>query len=275
MRPTPEPGVFWRARAVASLIAIALTAEACGSGNAPSQPSPPTQTVPSAADVAGVWHGGISLWSFDGDTGHISLTLTQTGNSFSGTFECLYRCVDSTGSITGTIDGTTLTARIVFPDGRSCDRFEGTMTAQGLSGRYACALPIAKDGTVHGSWTAARILPSQCVPVLISPAHHESVDNGRIDRRDRVTWDFSWTDCPGARYHIIISNAKAMYPVLDARDVDQPSYRRDACGSYVIGDNRSGWRWRVRASVSGAWGNWSSEGAFDVEPLDSDPPTEC
>jgi hypothetical protein len=215
------------------------------------------------------------LWSYDGATGHITLTLAQTGEAVSGTFECLYRCLNATGSVRGTISGMTLTGRVDFPDGRVCETFEGTLSAQGLSGRYACAGPIGKDGTVNGSWTAARVPASQCVPELVAPADHASMDNGRVDRRDQMTWDFSWTPCPGAHYHLLVSGATAMYPLVDARDVFEPSLRLQDCGSYVADQNRSGWRWRVRASVSGVWGSWSPEGVFNVEPLDRDPPGLC
>jgi hypothetical protein len=111
------------------------------------------------------------------------------------------------------------------------------------------------------------------VPELLAPEEGAVMDNGRTDRQDAIVWDFDWTDCEGAtQYHLYVKGANALYPVID--DVlTQSSYRMVSQGSYIIESNRFGWVWQVRAQVNGSWGDWSPERTFDVEPLNTDPPT--
>jgi hypothetical protein len=53
----------------------------------------------------------------------------------------------------------------------------------------------------------------------------------------------------------------------------QSSFQFVECGSYIIPGNASGWRVRLCAMVDGVWGNWSGEYNFDVEPVNTDPPS--
>ena len=255
---------------------LALVVAACNTGGGLTTPSTtPTLTVVRDADMSGRWHGWITLSASDQDTAYISLTLTQSGTAVEGTFECLYRCVEPIGTVTGTVSGMTLTWRLAFPNGGSCDGFEGTVFPDGVSGRYACAGAIGTDGTASGSWDLSRQSLSQCVPELVSPVANAILDNGRIDRSDVISWDFDWTDCPGATYHLVVIGRTAIYPVVDDWGLVESTSRMIDCGSYIGGSNVYGWRWRVRAYIDGRSGEWSREGIFDVEGPDSDPPQAC
>lgn len=240
-------------------------------------PTPQTMETPTKklnADVTGTWQGGLSLISNEYDTAPITLTLTQTGTEVMGTFECLYRCVHAEGTISGTIDGTRLTARIDFPGG-GCETLEGRISPEGFfSGTYACNSPIGRDGAGRGQWSAARDASSLCVPELLSPKNGEFLDNGRTDFRDPITWEFDWTDCPGERYHLLVIGPDAIYPVVDTwYGIDESRFQHVDCG-YV--GRQNGWRWRVRTfDRGGRVGRWSREGLFNVEPIGSDPPADC
>lgn len=266
----------WRPLGVAVGFMLAAIVQACDTTPPPTRPTPLAQSPESSPNLTGSWQGGISLSANEYDTAYFSLTLVQAGTSLTGTFECLYRCVHANGTVRGTISGIGLNWSATFPDGGSCDSFGGTISERGLSGDFSCAVPIATDGTARGKWSAARLAASSCVPELVSPTTDSSLDNGRIDGRDSETWDFDWTDCPGASgYQILVIGPHAIYPVVDDSFISESSFRNITCGSYVADQNRFGWRWRVRASTNGQWGNWSAEGRFNVERVDTDSPAAC
>jgi serine/threonine protein kinase len=112
-----------------------------------------------------------------------------------------------------------------------------------------------------------------CVPNLISPEQNAVVDNGRYDRADDEIWDFDWSDCPEAtKYHLYVKLPQAKNPVIDVADLVTSSYNHTE-NAYVADFNRHGWTWKVRAQINGQWGDWSELWTFDVEPLDTDPPS--
>lgn len=109
-------------------------------------------------------------------------------------------------------------------------------------------------------------------PKLISPANGEVMDNGCQDKSNGVTWDFDWSDVPGATaYHIRVWKNPAL-PVVNKMDVASSDYNHDSPQTYIINSNRLGWRWRVRAKAGGAWGPWSKIGFFHAEKLNTDCP---
>lgn len=115
--------------------------------------------------------------------------------------------------------------------------------------------------------------PTPCIPSLISPEEGAVLDNGREDRLDDIVWDFDWSDCPGAtRYHLYVEGPGALIPIIDD-GIGDSSYHHVSPGSYIIGRNRFDWTWRIRAELDGQWGEWSQICTFDVEPVNTDPPS--
>ena len=77
---------------------------------------------------------------------------------------------------------------------------------------------------------------------------------------------------PGATaYHLYVIGRTVLNPVINDAQIPQSAYVRQS-HSFVVSGHLRDWRWRVRALVDGTWGDWSPEGSFDVEPLDSDCP---
>ncbi len=100
------------------------------------------------------------------------------------------------------------------------------------------------------------------------------LDNGRTDHTDPIVWDFDWGDCPGATgYELYVIHRGAAIPVID-EVVNRSAYHSEAAGAAIGDANRLDWVWRVRAQLGSAWGDWSDDRPFDVEPLDTDPPPQ-
>jgi hypothetical protein len=109
-------------------------------------------------------------------------------------------------------------------------------------------------------------------PTLISPANGAVMDNGCKDRSNGITWDFDWSDVPGATaYHLRVWRNPAL-PVINDMGVPASSYHYDSPQTYVINSNLNGWRWMVRAKVHGSWRHWSTVRSFRVERLNTDCP---
>jgi len=109
-------------------------------------------------------------------------------------------------------------------------------------------------------------------PKLISPVNGAVMDNGCQDKSNGVTWDFDWSDVPGATaYHIKVWKNPAL-PVVNKMDVATSDYHYDSPQTYIINSNLTGWRWQVRAKAGGVWGPWSKIGYFSVERLNADCP---
>jgi hypothetical protein len=118
--------------------------------------------------------------------------------------------------------------------------------------------------------TNIPVLP--CTITLTTPLAGSILDNGRYDGKDRIIWDFHWSDCPRAtEYQLYAIGNLAQNPRIDVT-VSDSSYHSEE-GGYIANKNLYGWTWRVRAKVNGEWGLWSETRVFDVEPLDSDSPS--
>jgi hypothetical protein len=140
---------FPPARILAGASVISLLVSACGDSTS----SPPTQPTPQpSTDVTGTWQGTVRS-PVTGVTASISLTLTQSGASVTGSFACPFGCIHATGTVSAAVSGTTLTGRVVFSDGHSCNTFDGTVSGQTISGNYACTDPLGNDS---GTWSATR-----------------------------------------------------------------------------------------------------------------------
>jgi hypothetical protein len=105
------------------------------------------------------------------------------------------------------------------------------------------------------------------------PRDGATLDNGRQDRRDGITWEFDWPDVPRATaYHLFVAHGRAI-PLIDLTDIPESHYTFIDDRAYIVDSNRKGWFWKVRAMVDGEWTEWSRERAFRVEPLNRDPPS--
>ncbi len=116
------------------------------------------------------------------------------------------------------------------------------------------------------------------IPYLISPEEGAVLDNGRTDKQDSIIWDFDWTDVPGANvYHLFVMHTGAEYPVINCL-ISSSFYHYVSLSSYIADFNRFNWKWKVRPGhmVYGRFnycGEWSEERSFDVEPVNTDPPS--
>ena len=141
-----------RTAPAASILAagIFVLAAACGGTSAPplTAPSPPPAATPSPSPpvgIAGVWQG--SATDSQGDT-RISWSLTQSGNILSGTVKtqavnpddgsCNSCHRNKSGSVSGTMSGTTLTLNMLFAAG-----VDGDPTP-------ACSATLTSTATVGG-----------------------------------------------------------------------------------------------------------------------------
>lgn len=112
------------------------------------------------------------------------------------------------------------------------------------------------------------------IPELILPEEGAILDNGRTDKKDYIERYFSWAAVSGAaKYHLYVKHVGAEYPAID-KEVYSPSYNHEEYGSYIANKNRFNWKWKVRAYVYGMWCDWSEERSFDVEPVNTDPPSD-
>jgi hypothetical protein len=112
------------------------------------------------------------------------------------------------------------------------------------------------------------------IPELISPAEGAVLDNGRTDKKDYIKWHFSWAYVEGASmWRLYVKHVGSKYPVID-RDVFNVFYNHEEYGSYIANCNRFNWKWKVRAYVYDMWCDWSEERSFDVEPVNTDPPSD-
>ena len=109
-------------------------------------------------------------------------------------------------------------------------------------------------------------------PILVSPVNGAVMDNGCRNKTNGITWDFDWSDVPGATaYHIRVWRNPAL-PAINDMSVASSSYHYDSPTTYIINSNLNGWRWMVRAKVHGVWGRWSVGRWFRVEKLNTDCP---
>jgi len=109
-------------------------------------------------------------------------------------------------------------------------------------------------------------------PTLTFPKSGAVLDNGRSDRRDDIKWRFDWSDYPGAtKYQLYVMHVGSIYPLINVT-VKRSTYRYVSQG-YIEDRNRFNWIWKVRAGTRDSWLNWSEERRFDVERLNTDPPS--
>lgn len=133
---------------VSAAVLAALLASACGtSSSTPVSPSTPTPTV--AASVTGTWNG-TAADTLGADK--MSWAVTQTGTAMSGTMSVsdTTRSMMGNGTMTGTMNGNTLTFHMSVPAGG----FGGQMTScsMGIDGQGT----MSDDGhTMTGTYTGS------------------------------------------------------------------------------------------------------------------------
>jgi hypothetical protein len=115
--------------------------------------------------------------------------------------------------------------------------------------------------------------PPPPAPMLISPANGATMDNGCSPKADGITWDFDWSDVPGATaYHLRVWRNPAI-PLINNMSISTSSFNYvSAPSDHIINANLGGWGWMVRAKVRGVWGPWSARRTFRVEKLNTDCP---
>jgi hypothetical protein len=120
---------------------------------------------------------------------------------------------------------------------------------------------------------AAPVDDAIAPPQLGTPLPGAFVPNGRqgAAMSERLHfWDFAWSPVPGASYY----EFQMMSPAGDTptKTLSVKPSHRIARGASVIDRMRSGWHWKVRAWVNGAWSRWSEERSFHVAPVALDKP---
>lgn len=108
---------------------------------------------------------------------------------------------------------------------------------------------------------------SACVPELILPGEWFTLDNGTIDHKKPIVWNFDWADCPGAtEYNLRILGPSGQIS-RNYEGIADSEYRHVVWGAYITAPHCYGWGWKVRAKVNGEWDKWSETRGFDVRPL--------
>lgn len=148
-------------RSIVVLLALSTLA---GCGGNPNRPDPPP---PPPVNLTGTWMGTIRSTVISGAFANIVLTLTQSGNSISGTITCSRgntSCLFSSGEVSGTVSGSSVTGGVTFTGG-SCQAFNGTVSGDSMSGSYACSAPLGSDS---GTWSVTRGSSTPCTYSLSS-----------------------------------------------------------------------------------------------------------
>ena len=123
------------------------------------------------------------------------------------------------------------------------------------------------------STTRPTVLPAPPPPTLISPVNGAIMDNGCKPKAEGISWDFDWSDVPGATSYQIRVWRNPALPLINNVNVLTSSYHYGPPSSaHIVNANLNGWRWMVRAKVAGAWGPWSAPRWFKVEKLNTDCP---
>lgn len=177
----------------------------------------------------------------------------------------------TTGEVVSTLNGHTglVTSLAFSSDGALLvsGSEDGTARIWGGSDGVPLAPSSAPTPTPASAPASA---PTSCIPLLISPAVGDLLDNGRTDAKDEIEWQFDWTDCEGAtEYDLYVIGQSAPIPFIN-KSVADSSYRHTSQGSYFTEGNRKNWTWKVRTRTGDNLGEWSEIRVFDVEPVNTD-----
>jgi hypothetical protein len=148
-------------RAVAAIAVVVVTtgcwpveeSKAPPAVAAPSAPATtaPTTTAPPppSTSLSGTWAGTWANQVPDQSTGSFTVTWTQNGNALTGSITISGTPCLSGGSITGSVNGATISFGAV--QGQVTVEYSGTVASTTMSGTYA-----TDCGKARGSWTATR-----------------------------------------------------------------------------------------------------------------------
>ena len=103
------------------------------------------------------------------------------------------------------------------------------------------------------------------MPFLVEPQNGATVSQPYVQ-----PWPFKWDEprAPGdvRQYHLRVFNLTAAYVLVDEK-MKGTDYTISRQCSYIIDNNRLGWKWEVRAQLQdGTWGPWAAS-TFDVSPF--------
>ncbi len=105
---------------------------------------------------------------------------------------------------------------------------------------------------------------------LISPMPEETLDNGCDNLKKEMTWEFKWSETPGAQaYHLYVIHELASNPVIDDSTIKSASFTYRNKG-FIARKDLEGWMWKVRPMLNGAWKDWTGERSFNVKPGNTD-----
>ena len=132
-------------RALAALGLCLMVLASCGGGGGGDGGS-------SGANIAGTWRGTATS-AYLGGFIYIAFTITQNGDSISGSYACMAGtngCMDAGGTITGTISGNDFTGLVRLGNGISCS-FTGIVSGNTLGGLYSCS-----QTPENGTWRTEK-----------------------------------------------------------------------------------------------------------------------
>jgi hypothetical protein len=127
---------------------IAATATPAAAATATLAPS----SAPTALGLGGKWSGTWTDTSPDSSSGTFSLTWAQTGSTLAGTIKVSGTPCLSGGTVTGTINGGTISFGAV--SGQVKVTYDGSITGAGkMGGTYSASSACA---SAKGNWTATQ-----------------------------------------------------------------------------------------------------------------------
>jgi len=109
-----------------------------------------------------------------------------------------------------------------------------------------------------------------CVPTPLSPVGSQELPNGCSRTSIESNWTFQWNKCPGATDYQLVIRHSSFDPFKDViipGTNNKYSFLLESPFTEIAFE--SGWSWRVRAKIDGAWGDFSTPASFKVEPLNS------
>jgi hypothetical protein len=106
--------------------------------------------APSALGLAGVWNGTWQDTSPDTSSGTFAVTFTEAGSALSGTIAVKGTPCLTSGTVTGTITGSTISFGAV--SGQVTITYDGSVSGSKMQGTYAA--PAC--GNAKGNWSATQ-----------------------------------------------------------------------------------------------------------------------
>jgi hypothetical protein len=147
-------------RRLLSAFVLVFVAVACGGSTTPqagsstppasSSGSPSPSPSTSSNSLTGTWTGTYQSTTTTSAYGTFTIVFTQAGSQLNGTIDIKNSGCISTGTITGTVSGGTITFGAV--KGAQTIDYTGTVSGTTMSGTYSA--PQCAHG--KGTWTATR-----------------------------------------------------------------------------------------------------------------------